>query len=437
MNWSDISGPICGQKLFMGPPLADGSLVAGCVESSGLPVSPPLSVASILRSVDGGDSWQVVLNGILGGFNGGWFLTGTADGAGPLFAAPTVRVDGNLLRSDDFGATWEQVTEFENDRVLSILVDPEDPNTLLIGTSSSGVLRSFDGGESWQPWSDGLLSGQVFSLAMGQNMTEMFWAGTGAGAHVFKPIELCIPSPRSLCLEGRFRAEVIWEDFQGRTGEGIGVPFSSTTGTFWFFNQENVELVIKVLDGRGINGHHWLFWGGLSNVKYTLTVTDLLSGQQQIIENQIGSLASGGNIGAFPNFQDGGSMPTPARTLAGLPDPEPRPRSAKSDSPPLLLQNERFRIDVLWRTADGLSGMAEGLALTSESGTLWFFHPDNLEVFVKVLDGRPFNGHFWLFYAGLTNLEFNLTVVDTQTGASRSFHNPEGAFTSRVDIELF
>ena len=230
------------------------------------------------------------------------------------------------------------------------------------------------------------------------------------------------------CVFGdRFRAEVTWEDFEGQTGQGFGVSLSSTTGTFWFFREENVELVVKVLDGRDFNDHHWLFWGGLSNVKYTLTVTDLVSGRQQIVENPLGSLASGGNINAFPDTQNSGAMAPPVRSKPGL----------KRGSEPLLLQGDRFRIDVVWRTADGQSGMAEGQALTSESGTLWFFDPDNLELFVKVLDGRSFNGHFWLFFAGLSNLEFDLTVTDTQTGASRSYHNAQGTFANQVDIELF
>jgi hypothetical protein len=39
------------------------------------------------------------------------------------------------------------------------------------------------------------------------------------------------------------------------------VPLGADTGYFWFFEDTNVELVVKVLDGRAINGHTWVFYG--------------------------------------------------------------------------------------------------------------------------------------------------------------------------------
>ena len=76
-------------------------------------------------------------------------------------------------------------------------------------------------------------------------------------------------------------------------------PSPGDTGYFWFFDSANVELVIKVLDGRGINGHYWVFYGALSNVGYTVTVTDTQTGTVRSYENPSGTLASSADTSAF------------------------------------------------------------------------------------------------------------------------------------------
>ncbi len=61
----------------------------------------------------------------------------------------------------------------------------------------------------------------------------------------------------------------------------------------------NIELVVKVLDGRAINGYYWVFYGALSDVEYTITVTDSTTGRQRIYKNPQGTLGSVGDIKAF------------------------------------------------------------------------------------------------------------------------------------------
>ncbi|MGE5276725.1 MAG: PKD domain-containing protein [Acidobacteriota bacterium] len=46
------------------------------------------------------------------------------------------------------------------------------------------------------------------------------------------------------------------------------------------------------------------------------------------------------------------------------------------------------------------------------------------EVFVKMLDARAIGQDFWLFWGGLTDLQYTLTVRDTVTGAVKVKHNP-------------
>src|SRR5262249_12043911 len=110
----------------------------------------------------------------------------------------------------------------------------------------------------------------------------------------------CLPAPDQLCLAGgRFAVRVSWRDFSGRTGEGTALPLTPDTGTFSFFDAGNVELLVKVLDGRPLNGKFWLFYGALSNVEYMLTVTDTATGQVKRYPNPAGRFASVADTSAF------------------------------------------------------------------------------------------------------------------------------------------
>lgn len=112
----------------------------------------------------------------------------------------------------------------------------------------------------------------------------------------------CLPDATSLCLNrGRFRAQVHW-DANGSSGEGIVVPGASAdSGLFWFFSPENWELMVKVLDGCGLNQRYWVFAAATTNVHYVLTVTDTASGRVARYENPAGRPAAATtDTGAFP-----------------------------------------------------------------------------------------------------------------------------------------
>ena len=88
-------------------------------------------------------------------------------------------------------------------------------------------------------------------------------------------------------------------DFQGNTGSGQAIPMTSETGGLWFFDPANVELVVKVLDGRGSNGKFWVFAASLTSLEFTLTVTDIETGKQRVYYNPSGKMASFADTEAF------------------------------------------------------------------------------------------------------------------------------------------
>jgi len=109
----------------------------------------------------------------------------------------------------------------------------------------------------------------------------------------------------------------------------------------------------------------------------------------------------------------------------------------------LCLDEGRFEVTVDWATGDGGSGMGFSGDLTDDTGYFWFFDPDNVEMVIKVLDacGLPAEvsgGHFWVFAGGLTNVEVDILVRDTENGQGRLYQNLQRtAFQPIQDTQAF
>ena len=101
---------------------------------------------------------------------------------------------------------------------------------------------------------------------------------------------LCTSSATNLCLNnGRFQVRASWSvPSQGTSGQGTAVQLTSDTGYFWFFSANNVEMVVKVVNGCGFNSSYWVFAGGLTNVSVTMTVTDTQTGTVKTYVNPQG-----------------------------------------------------------------------------------------------------------------------------------------------------
>ncbi|HEY1435640.1 MAG TPA: hypothetical protein VGG65_09710, partial [Thermoanaerobaculia bacterium] len=101
------------------------------------------------------------------------------------------------------------------------------------------------------------------------------------------------------------------------------------------------------------------------------------------------------------------------------------------------MSNGRFQVSVRWQDFQGNTGAGNAIALTSDTGYFWFFTNTNVELVVKVLDATALNGHFWVFYGALSNVEYEITVTDTATAEHRTYSNPSGQFASAGDTLAF
>jgi hypothetical protein len=97
-----------------------------------------------------------------------------------------------------------------------------------------------------------------------------------------------------------------------------------------------------------------------------------------------------------------------------------------SDRDVLCLNDNRFSLEVDWRTSDARTGRGGAVRENATSGLFWFFNPDNAEMLLKVIDGCSVNNRYWVFLSATTDVRYDLDVTDTATGQTRRYSNPLG-----------
>ena len=128
--------------------------------------------------------------------------------------------------------------------------------------------------------------------------------------------------------------------------------------------------------------------------------------------------------------------PNPTFNTVSIVDATP-PLASPCRAADLCLQN-RFALSLRYSTADGQANLGTGTLLSSTSAYFWFFSPTNLETLVKVVNGCALNDHYWVFVAGLTDVNAELTITDTTTGLSKTYLNPPAtAFQPILDTTAF
>jgi hypothetical protein len=107
----------------------------------------------------------------------------------------------------------------------------------------------------------------------------------------------CSAGSGTLCLQkGRFEVTAEWRDpASGQVGKAGATPLSQVSGAF-HFGDGNPELVTKIINrGDGID----IYYGSLSALEYTITVTDTKTGAVKTYRNPAGRYCGGTEIKAF------------------------------------------------------------------------------------------------------------------------------------------
>lgn len=136
------------------------------------------------RSDDGGHTWETVSNeftydGVPGThmwydgtqhpwqFARVWHLEPSLSDPDTVYAGVE---DAALFRSQDGGQSWQELSALREAKghlwqpgaggmcLHTIILDPNDPNRIVIAISAAGAFRTDDGGETWKPVNKGLHS---------------------------------------------------------------------------------------------------------------------------------------------------------------------------------------------------------------------------------------------------------------------------------------
>jgi hypothetical protein len=129
-------------------------------------------------------------------------------------------------------------------------------------------------------------------------------AGPADAREITKLIPHCTATATTLCLDNTgYKVSATFKTPDGTTGPAQAVGLTDDTGYFWFFSSDNVEVVLKVIDGCALNGNVWVFAGGLTNVQVTITVVQVFGGAMRQYVNPLNT--------AFLPIQDTSAFPCP------------------------------------------------------------------------------------------------------------------------------
>ena len=104
------------------------------------------------------------------------------------------------------------------------------------------------------------------------------------------------------------------------------------------------------------------------------------------------------------------------------------PSVCVEDANTLCLNNDRFRVRVVWTDFEQNTGQAFALPYTADSGFFYFFGADNLEILIKVLNAcNPFE-RYWVYFAVASNVAYTVEVVDVVGQQVKTYTNPPGVY---------
>ncbi len=102
----------------------------------------------------------------------------------------------------------------------------------------------------------------------------------------------CSPTSTPLVFDGGYEVSFCYETAEGVVGEGRGgIWASGQSGLLWFFDRDNAEALVKVLDGCSTNGRRWVFVAPVTDLAFNLHVTSH-NGRRWTHRNRLGTTAA-------------------------------------------------------------------------------------------------------------------------------------------------
>jgi hypothetical protein len=249
------------------------------------------------KSTDAGSAWTRLQNGLP--FPGVTSLAIDPSEPNILYAGSS----SGVFKSSDSGNSFSRIgaAGLPSATVGDVVVNPRDPSSVYVAILGAGIYASPNGGATWTALNSGLTSLLISELAIDPTGTFLH-AATGAGVfdYQFPPNDMALALNRS----HRFLVRLTARDPRtGRVSGGLAVPLGDLAGYFSVpdltMSPETPEVLVKVVDGRAINGSYWIFHATLTDLEYTLTVTEDATGRVKIYSKEAGSACGGFDTSAF------------------------------------------------------------------------------------------------------------------------------------------
>jgi hypothetical protein len=317
--------------------------------------------------------------------------------------------------------------------------------TTTIGTVSYSWFKG-NSGDTSNP----IGTGASVAVAAGQTVaSQNYWVratstcGQSRDQQVTVTLNTGTCTTSQLCINNaRYRISLSATAPNGQTGQGVPLYQSNVFGYFSLPNftgdAGNPEVFVKVVGP--VNGVPWVFYAGLTNLDFTVTVTDTQTGQQ--FNTYRVPPPPGGSTQNIGNFDVAGQNSSQCSTVTRTTAQTTAGGGCTNNSSTLCLLN-RFRISLTAKdnpTRSTASGPGTAVPVNSVFG---FFttptlsgDPNDIQAFVKMVDATSFDD-FWVFLGGLTDFEFTMTVTDTLNGRQKIYLKPAGSTCGLNDVDAF
>lgn len=239
--------------------------------------------------------------------------------------------------------------------------------------------------------------------------------------------QLCVCLVRSAGAPSTMNFEMVVQDDNGPGGgpgsllisQPLSVPGISTTPGFFNFNLTGLTTPLPP-DLSVFVGIRWPANYGPEKIYLCGDTSSALPQRTNFFSNN-----NGATWGPYATYFPSAPANNP-RALGLRVDPRPEPTPCVPSATTMCLNNNRFKVEGTFAPSGQPLRAANTVRDGTDSGNLWFFSFNNTEVVVKVLDGCGVNNRYWVFSAGLTNVEVNLTVTDTAHPEvpPKTYHNP-------------
>jgi PKD repeat protein len=112
----------------------------------------------------------------------------------------------------------------------------------------------------------------------------------------------------------------------GAASPGQAVSVTDRFGWFSFpgitNDPGNPEVTVKLLEAPTF-GHYWVFWSAMTSLQYTMTVTDVTTGQVQVYAKTDSAPSGGWDLTSFPYVTPPSTTPTATPAPGETPPPTP------------------------------------------------------------------------------------------------------------------